>query len=189
MTANKLVTVDDWSDLPDDARCELVEGEFFRKASPSADHSFAMSDLRGFLEPYLRKSGGDGGEGWWIAVEAHVEYPDRRNGFIHDLAGWRKSKCPTRPKGKRISQLPDWVCELVSSNRSNDYVIKNRVLHENRIEYYWTIDFRDKVIAVRKWVEGGYLIIQEASIGENVRLEPFDEIEIDVTALLGEVPD
>jgi hypothetical protein len=45
------------------------------------------------------------------------------------------------------------------------------------------------MIVVRKWVEGGYLTIREVGVGEKVRLEPFEEIDIDVGLLLGDDPE
>lgn len=81
--------------------------------------------------------------------------------------------------------IPDWVCEIVSTNRRDDLVRKKRVLHNNRVVHYWTIDHRDEVVSVMRWVEGGYLIVAEAARGEKVRLEPFEEIEIETDMLFG----
>jgi hypothetical protein len=39
------VTIEQWVDLPDQERAEIVEGEILHKAAPSADHSFTASKL------------------------------------------------------------------------------------------------------------------------------------------------
>ena len=97
-SARQLVTIEDWVAQDDDARMELVEGHFVRKALPSLDHSFAQARVLSSLT----RLGGQGGpgpdEGWWIGTEVHVIYSGRPNGFIHDIAGWRKS---TRDCGSR----------------------------------------------------------------------------------------
>ena len=68
-SARQLVTIEDWVALDDDARMELVEGHFVRKALPSLDHSFAQSRVLSSLT----RLGGPGGpgpdEGWWIGTE------------------------------------------------------------------------------------------------------------------------
>lgn len=185
-TARQLLTIEDWLALPDDARAELVEGQFIYKALPSAEHAFSATKLGVALDAFNRKVGGGGGPGgWWIGTEPHVIYPGRPNGFIHDLAGWRRDRHKERPTGSRITTRPDWVCEIVSSNRGDDYVLKKRVLHEHRVEYYWLLDHRDKLLTGMKWVEGGYLNFAEATVGEMVRMEPFEAVEIDVGLLFG----
>ena len=186
MDAKKLPTIDDWLAGDDDERAEMIEGEIVYKALPSADHSFSAGNIRAALDPFVRLKGGGGAPGgWWIGVEAHVLYPGRPNGFIHDLAGWRRDRHAERPKGNRITARPNWVCEILSTNRSDDLVKKKRVLHEHRVENYWLVDVRDGVLSAMRWVEGGYLTVHEATAEEMARLEPFEEVELDVGVLLG----
>jgi Uma2 family endonuclease len=188
--ALRTLTIEDWLALPDDARAEMIEGEIVYRALPSAEHSFSAFKFGAILDPFARKKGGDGGPGgWWIGTEPHVLYPGRKNGFIHDLAGWRRDRHAERPRGNRITAKPDWVCEIISSNRGDDLVKKKRVLHEHRVEHYWLVDHRDRVVTAMRWVEGGYLAIVEATVGERVRAEPFEAIEIDVSLLLGIEPE
>jgi Uma2 family endonuclease len=188
-TARKLVTVEDWLALPGEERAELIEGQLVYRTLPSAEHSFSASKLNGALDPFNRRGGGGGPGGWWIGTEAHVLYPGRPNGFVHDLAGWRRDRHLERPKGNRIAAKPDWICEIVSTNRRDDYVRKKRVLHEHRVEDYWLLDHRDALLTAMKWVEGGFFPYAEATLGEKVRLEPFEGVELDVSALLGETDD
>ena len=111
------------------------------------------------LSPFFQKVGGGGGGpgGWWIGTEIHVVYPGRPNGFLHDLAGWRRDRHTQKPTEKKITARPDWVCEILSSNRTNDLIRKTRVLHEHRVKHYWTLDLREEILNVMRWVEGGYV--------------------------------
>jgi Uma2 family endonuclease len=184
-------TVEDWLATDDSERMELIEGELVQRVMPSADHSYTASQLAGLLHPFNNKGGGGGGSpgGWWIYAEASVVYPNRPNGFVHDLAGWRRDKHKERPHGKRILETPDWVCEILSENRGSDLIRKKRVLHQNRVSHYWTVDHRDKILTVMRWVEGGYLNVQEISPdevkGEKTILEPFDGLAISVEEIFG----
>lgn len=169
-------TVEQWIEACSTERVELIEGEIVKRLNPSADHSYSAHRISASLAPFDDKLGGSGGPGgWWIYAEAHVVYPGRPNGFVHDLAGWRRDKHENRPRGKKIVERPDWVCEIISSNRSSDLVKKKRVLHEHRVPHYWTLDHRDELLTVYRWVEGGFLPIHEISLDENqtLELEPF----------------
>jgi Uma2 family endonuclease len=118
-----------------------------------------------------------------------VIYPGRANGFIHDLAGWRRDKHPNKPTGNRIAQSPHWVCEIVSSNRSSDFIKKKRVLHEHRVEHYWILDHRDLILSVLLWVEGGYLTVAEFGPNDKAHIVPFEAVQIDVGVLFGKDQD
>ena len=190
--AKKLVSVDEFMELVERGeRAELIEGEIFYKAMPSSDHSFCQRRIAQLLFPLDRKGGGGGGQpgGWWLGTETHVIYEGRANGFLHDLVGWRRDRHAEKPKGKKITAKPDWVCEIMSTNRGNDLVTKKWVLHEHRVEYLWLIDMECPVLSVLRWSEKGYTIIADVTPGQKARIEPFAEIELDVSVLFGGDPD
>jgi Uma2 family endonuclease len=51
------LSVDQWLELPEDQRCELVEGEIV--VSPSLDHQRAVRDLLRALDDHARTHGGE----------------------------------------------------------------------------------------------------------------------------------
>ena len=189
--ARKLATIEEWLALPYDNRAELIEGEIINRALPSVDHGATQRRIAQLLYPFDRKGGGGGGApgGWWIVSEVPVVYEGRPNGFIHDLAGWRRSRHPDRPRGKRMIVKPDWVCEILSSNRQHDLTTKKWVLHEHRIQHLWMVDVDNEVLSVLRWAEKGYIAIADVTPTQRARLEPFDDIELDVAVLFGGDPD
>jgi Uma2 family endonuclease len=64
-----------------------------------------------------------------IATEVDVGYGPN-DVYRHDVTGWRKARVPRRSVGARVSVLPDWVCEVLSSNRRKDLVEKRARLHD-----------------------------------------------------------
>lgn len=185
--ARKLYTLEDWYNLPDNERCELIEGDLVYKTMPSADHSDSQSAIDTHLKSefqYKRK----GPKGWWIRTEISVVYEGRPNGFIHDLAGWKKENYPEKPSGKKVVERPDWVCEILSENRKNDLDIKKWVLHEHKVPYYWIVDLELEMISVLEWSEKGYTIILDAKKEEKRILPPFD-MEYSVSVFLGNEPE
>jgi Uma2 family endonuclease len=184
--ARKRLTVDDWLDLPDEERCEFIDGELIYRSMPSYEHADFQGRLIVELSSFIKKGGGGGPSiGWWITPEISVVYEGQVHGFVHDIAGWRKDKHTEKPRGKKVTVKPDWVCEILSGNKSNDTVIKKWVLHEHRVEYYWIVDLKDKIISVYEWNEKGYICIADARPDEKKSLKPFDTVEFDVAFLFG----
>lgn len=190
--AKKFATVEDLLFLIDKGeRAELIEGEIVYKAIPTAEHGFSVITIAQSLSPFSRK-GGEGGYspgGWWIGSEIHVIYEGRPNGFLHDLVGWRRDRHTEKPKGSKVTARPDWVCEILSTNRTNDLVTKKWVLHEHRVEFFWLVDMEQQLLSVLRWNEKGYTIIADVKPGQKTRIEPFAEIEMDVSILFGGDPD
>lgn len=63
-----------------------------------------------------------------------------RPGFRPDLAGWRRERLATLPAELPVLVRPDWVCEVLSTNRQNDLVKGQRAYHRNEVGNYWILD-------------------------------------------------
>jgi Uma2 family endonuclease len=125
--------------------------------------------------------------GWWFATEVEV-YFDRANTFRPDVVGWRRDRVPERPRGTPIHTRPDWICEILSTNRSNDLVRKKRTYHRHQVPHGWILDPREASLSVHRWSADGDLEVLTAERGERLRAEPFEALEIDVGVLLGDEP-
>ena len=65
----------------------------------------------------------------WFGTEVDI-YFDEANTLRPDVAGWRRDRVPERPTGMPVRVRPDWVCEILSTNRANDLVRKKRIYRE-----------------------------------------------------------
>ena len=186
-TAKKLATVEDLLSIPEEKRVELMDGEIIYHGQPLQRHGASQGNLGAILNPFARRDGGSGGPGgWWIVVEAGVRY-GIHTACRHDLAGWRRGRLPELLDEEYVSVTPDWVCEILSpSNRKHDLVRKKAILHRAKTPHYWIVDPEEKTVSVLRWHEDGYLSVSDAGVGDKARLEPFEAIEIDVSALFGE---
>ena len=184
--AKKLSTVADLLAMNKDQGMELVEGDIVRKAQPSFEHGRLQTRIAGTVFTFDKKGGGgDGPSGWWIATEVEVKYTDH-NCYRHDVVGWKRDNVPERPSDFPVETRPDWVCEVLSqSNRSNDTVRKFRNLFQAEVPHYWVADPRDNELTIFRWSKDGYLVADKVYPSETKRLEPFEEIEIDITSLFG----
>lgn len=179
-------TLEDFLAIPEEQRFhELIDGAIVDKASPSVEHGAAQAGLSVEVAgPFGRPAGPRGPGGWWFAVEVEVRLGDLV--VRPDLVGWRRDRHPARPTGVPAAVAPDWICEVLSTNRSADTVRKKRLYHQHHVDHYWILDPEAGVLLVYRWHADGYLEVLAAERGDRVRAEPFQAIELSVSALLGD---
>jgi Uma2 family endonuclease len=187
--AEKLATVDDLFAIPPaDRRHELIEGVIEPKGAASGRHGAAQVRLAGHVLPFNRRPGGGGPGGWWLATEVDVFF-DPANTFRPDVVGWRRDRVPRQPEEVLVEVRPDWVCEILSTNRRNDLVRKKRVYHRHQVPHYWILDPDEGTLTVYRWSADGYVELLVAERGEEVRPEPFESIPLRVGVLFGDEDD
>ena len=189
-SARRRATLDDFWAIPETQRFhELIAGELIEKAAPSGEHGTAQAGIVGTLHPSFQRPPGRGSPGgWWFATE--VEFLLDGDVARPDVAGWRRERCPDKPKGTPIRLRPDWICEVVSpSHPTDDTVKKLRLYHRVAVPHYWLVDPRDVTLTVMRWSEPGYITVTRAERDELVRAEPFEAIDFRVGVLFGDDPD
>lgn len=183
----RVATLDDLARLRDQGHAvELIDGEIVYKAMPTLAHGTAQSKLAGELHGFNRGGGGPRGPGgWWIVTEVEVLYEQTREVFRHDACGFRRDRHATRPSNELpLKVRPDWACEILSPSTARyDVVKKQRTLHQHGVPHYWIVDPEHRTLTVMRWSEGHYLRVLDAGVGDVVRAEPFDAIELDVREL------
>lgn len=183
-------TLSDLLAIPEgERRHEIIDGEVTLKGAATPGHGAAQAAVGGSLwGPFSRKPGGPNAPGgWWFATDIEVTFGPHQI-FRPDVLGWRRERVPELPEEFATSVVPDWVCEILSTNRGDDLVKKFRAYHQARVPHYWALDPLDFTLTVYRWNEGGYLVAQRAERGEKVRPEPFDALEFEVAVLFGDDP-
>ena len=181
-------TFEDWQALPEKPKTELVEGIFVFMASPSPWHCELQGKLFRITDTAAEEEQKEGkNKGWRILPEAGVYY-DLYNIFQHDLAGWRVETMPKLPPKSPIHIRPDWVCEILSTNRSRDTVLKRRVLHRFGVPYYWLVDTAHAEISVYKLGSEDYILLDVIPLDQELAcLPPFlGEIKLNLPVDFGE---
>lgn len=107
--------------------------------------------------------------------------------FRPDVTGWRRDRLSVMPAEVPITVTPDWVCEVLSTNRRNDLIKKMRAYHRHQVGHYWIIDPDEESLRVCRWHSDGYTVVLIAERDERVRAEPFDAIELSVATLFDEI--
>lgn len=93
---------------------------------------------------------------------------------------------PEQPRGIPVTVRPDWVAEILSTNKRNNLIKKKRVYRRHQVPHYWIIDPAEQMLAVYRWTSEGYVEILAAERGERVRAEPFEAIPLEVGVLFGD---
>lgn len=176
-----------------DDRLEVHGGRVVLKERPRYEHSDAQAGLATALSgPFQRPFEQGGPGGWWLATEVEIAYSGWT--FLHDLAGWRRDRLPTKPSGRSMHEPPDWVCEILSANpasRRLDTVTKFDVLGRAGVRHYWLMDVDARELVVHRlepagWLRVGAWVATEP--GLRAHIEPFDAVEIEVGVLFGDDP-
>jgi Uma2 family endonuclease len=182
-------TLADLLAIPEDVRRhELLDGAIVEKGAASGEHGSAQHKLSLFTGPFDRRPGGRWPGGWWFATEVDV-YFDPANTLRPDVLGWRRDRVPERPRGVPVMVRPDWICEILSTNKRHDLIKKKRVYHRHQVPHYWIVDPTEETLAVYRWTADGYVEILVAERDERVRAEPFDAVPMQVGFLFGDDED
>jgi len=184
----KPATYQDLIDLPSPLVGEIVDGELHASPRPAFGHASAASTLGMDLgSPFQRGRGGPGG--WWIFDEPELHFGT--DVLVPDLAGWRRERMPSRPNVPYSTLAPDWICEVLSPSTAGfDRVRKMPVYLRAGVIHAWLLDPIGRSLEIYRRQESGWLLT--ATYGDDqdrVRAEPFDAIELELSALwLTEAP-
>jgi Uma2 family endonuclease len=174
-------TYEDVLNAPDHLVAEILDGELFTSPRPAVAHAHTSSVLGGELSgPFHRGRGGPGG--WWILDEPELHVGD--DVIVPDLAGWKRSRLSTLPDTAAITLAPDWVCEIVSpSTEAIDRVKKLVIYARERVSHVWLLNPLSRTLEVMQLESGRWVVVKTAGGHEVVRAQPFDAIELELSAL------
>jgi len=183
--AQKKATYEDLYHLPDGVVGEILNGQLVATPRPSPRHARVSSALGITLGgPFMMGKGGGPG-GWWILDEPEVKLGE--NILVPDLAGWRKERLPDIPEQDNwISVSPDWVCEVLSpATVRTDRVLKMPIYAKFEVASAWLIDPASKTLEVFQLESGKWVLLAAHSESDKARIEPFQEVELDLSLLWG----
>ena len=178
---DRAATYDDLIALSDLFIAEIVNGELHgtRRLPPRAScASSALGRSIGTAYDWRRR----GPEGWVVlrCVEVHLG-PDV---VVPDWAAWRRSRVPTLEGLDYMSLPPDWVCEVLTPvTVAFDKAQKLPIYAREGVPYAWLLDTEAQMLEVRRLAIGRWTILATHGGDEVVRVEPFEDIELDLAAL------
>jgi Uma2 family endonuclease len=169
--------------VPPEMVAEILDGELIVSPRPAPPHANAAGGLTAQIrDPFHRGRGGPGG--WIILPEPELHLGPRPHKLAPDLAGWRRERMPEVPGTPAITLAPDWVCEVLSESTEHyDRGRKRRIYAREGVGHLRFADARECTLEVYRLVNGHWLEVETFEGDEKVRAEPFDAIELDLSAL------
>jgi len=171
-------TYKDLEALPPHVVAEIVDGELWASPRPAPRHATAWARITSRIEPaFFQGRGGPGG--WIILGEAEIHLG--KQVLVPDLAGWRRTRLPRLPATAYIALAPDWVCEVVSPSTARlDRAKKLGIYAAEGVRHAWLVDPLARTIEVLRLVRGRWAIAATHAGDAAVRIEPFEEIELEI---------
>lgn len=170
-------TVEQWLTLPEEMRCELVEGQVVVSPSPSLDHQRAVGNVYRALHDHAQHHGAEAfvaplgvALSATTALEPDVLYVAEPSIY-----------------GPRIIEgAPDIVVEVSSpSGRRYDRVIKRELYERFGVGEFWFVDLDERRIEVHsRAADGRYAPPVTARPGDTVRSEAVTDLQVPVDAVL-----
>ena len=129
-------TINDIYTLPQGQRAELIDGEIFDLAAPSATHQRISMFLSMVISNYISSHEGDCEA--FAAPYAVFLNDDEYNYVEPDIS----VICdPRKLDDKGCHGAPDWIIEIVSpASRRMDYMIKLFKYRSSGVREYWIVD-------------------------------------------------
>ena len=175
---NDQYTSEDYWNLPEGTRAELIDGKFYNMAPPSRIHQQLVMELAGTIREYIKKNHGncqvypapfavnlDADDKDWVEPDISV---------ICD---------PNKLTDRGCNGAPDLIIEIVSpSSRKMDYSLKNTIYSQADVREYWIVDPVKERVTVYHYEEDAaptiYTFTQPITVGV------YKDLTITITNLL-----
>ena len=174
-----LYTEEDYYNLPENVRAELINGQIYYMAAPSRIHQEILMFLSKTIANYIdSKKGPCKVYPAPFAVKLFSE--DDRNGVEPDIS----VICdPNKLTDRGCTGAPDWIVEIVSpSNSSHDYIRKLNLYADAGVREYWIVNPQKETIFVYHLEETKF----EAAaytFQDKIKVNIYDDLLIDFTEL------
>ncbi len=174
----KYYTVEDFYDMPEDIRAELIEGQIIYMDTPNTQHQRILGRLSCIIFNYI-KAKGNGSEGFFLPFgvqlckeEDTVVTPDIS--VICD---------PDKITPRCCVGAPDWIIEIVSpSNPKHDYITKLSLYSNAGVREYWIIDAKQNKIYVYD-MQDNRLVLNHYTFQDTIKVGIYEDFYIDFSSI------
>lgn len=178
LSQTKLYTEDDYYNIPEDTRAELIDGQIYYQAAPNRTHQKILSELHITIGQYIRSKSGSCEV--YPAPFAVKLSKDSQNIVEPDLS-IICDRDKLTPQG--CTGAPDWIIEIISpSNSGNDYVRKLNLYMDAGVKEYWIVDPMEKSVFVYRFKESQFKVIYY-TFKDKIKVSIYDDLYIDFSEI------
>lgn len=144
-----IFTAEDYWNLPEGKRAELINGKFYDMAPPSRIHQKLVLSLSRKIADYIDAQNGEC-EVYIAPFAVNLQADDKT--YVEPDISIICDKSKLDERGCKGS--PDFIIEVVSpSSRRMDYSTKNFLYLEAGVREYWIVDPKNKQTTVYRYEE------------------------------------
>lgn len=172
-------TEEDYYNLPEDVRAELIDGQIYYMSAPSRIHQEILMFLSKTIANYLDIK--NGACKVYPAPFAVKLFADNDKTVVEpDIS----VICdPNKLTDRGCTGAPNWIIEIVSpSTASHDYIRKLNLYAEAGVGEYWIIDPRNENILVY-YLEQSEVKADSYTFQDKLKVNIYDDLWIDFKEL------
>ena len=134
-------TIDDYYELPEEERCELIDGYIYDMATPTEIHQEIACILYRQLREHVDKN-----KGSCLPLISPLDMAIEKKTVVQPDV---QIRCRPFRRDAKGHPLPDFVAEVISpSSRRRDYLLKLGKYIQAGVKEYWIIDYDKDLITV-----------------------------------------
>lgn len=146
---NKAYTSEDYWNLPEGERAELMDGQFYAMAPPSRIHQKLVTELTAEIRNFIKSNDGFC-EVYSAPFAVDLEANDRT--WVEPDVSVICDKNKLTDRG--CKGAPDFVIEITSpSSQSRDYLKKLWLYRKSNVKEYWIVNPRTESVIVYYFFE------------------------------------
>ena len=176
---SKKATLADWEALGEDVRAELIDGEIYNLAGPSANHQRISTFLTRKIGNYLE---GKACEVFTAPFDVYLQHEDEDTPNIvqPDLMVICDRDKITK---KGCIGAPTWIIEIVSPSTSRrDYLTKLNLYAEYGVKEYWIVNPDREAITVYHLADQD-ISPKAYTFRDTIKVHTLADLSIDFTQL------
>ena len=171
-------TSEDYWNLPEGQRAELIDGQLYNMAPPSRIHQKLSTKLASILDRYISENNG-ACEVYSAPFAVNLNADDKT--YVEPDISVICDRNKLTDRG--CDGAPDLVIEIVSpSSRRMDYSTKNTLYTDAGVREYWIVDPEKERTTVYRYEDDAAPIIYPFTDGVPVGI--FPELSINISELL-----
>lgn len=175
----KKYTEDDYYNLPENVRAELIEGNLvYNQAAPSRLHQAVLMELSGTIQNYLKSKN----------RSCHVYPAPFAVKLREDVETIVEPDISVICDKNKLTDrgcigAPDWIIEIVSpSNSSHDYILKLDLYANSGVREYWIVDPHKERIFVYH-LEQDCFEVEVYTFHDCISVSIYADLQIDFASL------
>ena len=171
-------TENDYYNLPENVRAELIDGQFYDMAAPSRIHQEILSSLHLEIGNYLRSK--KGSCKIYPAPFSVKLFDNRKTVVEPDIS----VICdPNKLTDQGCTGAPDWIIEIVSpGTSSHDYVRRLNLYMNAGVKEYWIVNPMDRSVYVY-FLEEDKFKTAAYTLNDSIKVNIYDDLWIHLKEL------